>query len=130
MTAQKILLMDDDEMVRTLMVRRIERLGYAVDGAAEGGAAVAAYRRGLENGTPYAAVILDLHVRDGMNGAETIRQLRTIDPAVRAVVTTGHANDPVLENFWDHGFAAVLTKPCQLRDIEEAIEKVLRGETD
>ena len=129
MTPQKVLLMDDDEMVRTLMARRLERLGCAVDVADEGGAAVAAYRRRLENGRPYDAVILDLRVRDGLDGAATIRELRALDPGVQAVVTTGQTDDPVLNDFWDHGFAAVLTKPCQLQDIEEVLAKVLPGGT-
>lgn len=127
MTPPRILLMDDDEMVRTLMARRLERLGYAVDVAAEGGAAVASYRRGLESGSPYAAVILDLRVRDGLDGAATIRELRALDPGVRAVVTTGQTDDPVLSDFWDYGFAAVLTKPCKLQDIEDVLAKVLPG---
>ena len=129
MTPPRILLMDDDEMVRTLMARRLERLGYAVEVTAEGADAVAAYRRGMQNGRPYAAVILDLRVREGLDGAGTIRQLLDVDPGVRAVVTTGQTDDPVLSDFWDHGFAAVLTKPCRLQDIEDVLAKVLPGDT-
>ena len=92
----RVLLIEDDDGVRSAMVRMLKRLGYAVEGVEEGRQGVAAFRQARERGTPFDVVIADLTIPGGMGGREAVVELREIDPSVRALVASGYSDDPVL----------------------------------
>ena len=121
----RILLMDDEPVVRQVVSRILTALGYEVEAAAEGAAAVALYRDGLAGGKPFDAVILDLTVPGGMGGAEAMGLLRSIDPAVRAIVSSGYSSDPVMSNYGDYGFRSMIAKPFQANDLSRVLRQVL-----
>lgn len=121
----RILLMDDEPVVRQVVSRILTALGYEVQAAAEGATAVALYRDGLAGGIPFDAVILDLTVPGGMGGAETIGLLLAIDPAVRAIVSSGYSSDTVMSNYGDYGFKSVIAKPFQANDLSRVLRQVL-----
>ncbi len=122
----KVLVMDDDEMVRNMVYHCLTSLGYEAVLAQEGEAAVALYGAALEAGDPFAAVILDLMVPGGVGGIDTLRALRAMDPEVRAILSTGGRTDsPVLSDYRDHGFSALLAKPCTLAQLDQALERVI-----
>ena len=73
--------------------------------------AVGAYESAKGQGRPFNVVILDLTIRDGVGGQETIRELLKIDPAVKAIVMSGYLNDPAVLEPERYGFKGVLTKP-------------------
>ena len=113
----KILVMDDEEVVRAITGHMLEGLGYEVDFAENGEQAVEKYSAAMKSDRPFHAVILDLTVRGGMGGRETIRQLAAIDPSVRAVVSSGYSSDDILSQYREYGFLAVLTKPFQIEEL-------------
>jgi CheY-like chemotaxis protein len=118
--------MDDDEMVRNMVYHCLTSLGYEAVLAQEGEAAVALYGAALKAGDPFAAVILDLMVPGGVGGIDTLRALRAMDPEVRAILSTGGRTDsPVLSDYRDHGFSALLAKPCTLAQLDQALERVI-----
>jgi CheY-like chemotaxis protein len=117
--------MDDEPVVRQVVSRILTALGYEVQTAAEGTAAVALYSDGLAGGKPFDAVILDLTVPGGMGGAEAIGRLRSIDPAVKAIVSSGYSSDPVMSNYGDYGFKSVIAKPYQANDLSRVLRQVL-----
>lgn len=121
----RILLMDDEPVVRQVVSRILTALGYEVQTAAEGTAAVALYSDALAGGKPFDAVILDLTVPGGMGGAEAIGRLRSIDPAVKAIVSSGYSSDPVMSNYGDYGFTSVIAKPYQANDLSRVLRQVL-----
>jgi PAS domain S-box-containing protein len=121
----RILLMDDDEMVRTVAGELLQALGHGVDFAAHGEEALAKFREARESGRPFDAVILDLTIRGGMGGAETLRRLLEIDPAVKAVVSSGYSDDAVTSTYRDHGFRAFLKKPYRLEELRETLDSLL-----
>jgi PAS domain S-box-containing protein len=123
----RILVMDDEPLVRQVLERTLEALGYEALTTADGAEAVGEYRRGLAEGRPFDAVVLDLTVPGGMGGAEAVRQLRALDPGVRAVVSSGYSNDPVMSNFRDHGFCSVIAKPYQANELGRVLRQVLDG---
>ena len=125
MTPASILLMDDDEMMRIILLQYLQRLGHTGEAAASGSEAIGMYRRAMAAGRRYDAVILDLDIRGGMGGLETVGKLHAVDPDVKAIVASGHANHPVMSNIWDHGFVAMLIKPFRLQDLERVLDKVL-----
>jgi CheY-like chemotaxis protein len=72
-------------------------------------------------------VILDVTVPGGMGGLETLAQLRTLDPQVTALISSGYANDPVLANYAAYGFRGVLTKPYTEQGLHAALQRVLES---
>ena len=80
--------MDDEPLLRDLMEKLLQRLGFGVTLTANGQAAVAEFTRAQAEGTPYFAVILDLTVSGGMGGQEAARIIRQRDPAVPLFVDT------------------------------------------
>ncbi|MBL0714202.1 MAG: response regulator, partial [Desulfosarcina sp.] len=121
----RILVMDDEEMIRNLTGNILSRLGYEPAFARHGDEAIAQYRDALAKGKPFDAVILDLTVKGGLGGKETIQQLLAIDPAVRGIVSSGYANDPGITNYRDYGFCAVVAKPYRIKEISDQLEQVL-----
>lgn len=121
----RVLLMDDDEMVRQVAGRMVEWLGYEVATAVDGAEALDLYREAQSSAAPFSLVIMDLTVPGGMGGAEAIRHLRDLDPNVAAIVSSGYFNDPVMANYRSHGFDGIIAKPYQLDNLRDAIERVL-----
>jgi CheY-like chemotaxis protein len=122
---EKILLMDDEDRVRQIVGELLEHLGYRVHLSRDGSAAVEAYADASRSGEPFDLVILDLTVPGGMGGREALARLQEIDPAVKAIVSSGYSNDPVMANFRDFGFSGVVTKPFTLDDLARTISAVL-----
>ncbi len=121
----RILVMDDEKQVREIMKEMLEMLGYRVECAKEGSEAVELYRKGMEEGVPYAAVILDLTVPGGVGGIETIASLQDMDPNVKAIVSSGYSSDPVMAKYGEYGFQSVLAKPYRLQDVNDVLRKLV-----
>ena len=118
-----ILLMDDDEGVRFIASRTLEHMGYAVDCAEDGPEAIELHRRAVESGVPYLAVILDLTIPGGMGGAKVLEKLRELQPEVKAFVSSGYPDDPVMRNAAAHGFCGALSKPFRYEDVERVMTR-------
>lgn len=125
--AGRVLIMDDEEMLRDLVARMLAHLGYETSVAADGAAAVRMYQEALEAGSRFDLVLLDLTVPGGMGGAEAVRRLRALDPAVRAVASSGYSSDPIIAHFRDYGFVGALAKPYQMADLARAVLQAIRG---
>jgi len=121
----KILLMDDEEMIREVSGEMLERLGYRVEYAGGGTEAIQLYRTALEAGEPFDAVILDLTVPGELGGREVIHELRQLNPQVKALVSTGYADDLILADFKEHGFAGIIPKPYRIKELSEAVHRAL-----
>ena len=101
----KVLLMDDEQIILDVTQEVLNFLGYEVMFAREGKAAIDLYKHEKNAGVPFDVVILDLSVPDGMGGKEAIGLLKAFDPDVKAVVSTGYSNDPVVLDFVGYGFS-------------------------
>jgi len=124
----RVLVMDDDEHIREVAQGILELLGYTAEVTGNGAEAVELYRTRREQGTPFCAAILDLTVPGGMGGKETVDRLLEIDPGVKAVVSSGYSDDPVMANYREHGFGAVLSKPYRPQEISRVLgELILRS---
>ena len=122
----RVLLMDDDDLVRATLEAQLEALGYETVSTADGAAAIEAYRSARCGGQPFAVAILDLTVPGAMGGSETLARLRELDPGVAAVLATGYSGDPLAAEFERSGFAAVVAKPFTMGELSLALEKALR----
>ena len=123
---QRILVMDDEAVVRRLVARMLEPLGYDVVVARDGEEAVAHYSDARAAGRPFAAVLIDLTIPGGMGGLEALGRLRQLDPAVVAIVSSGYSNDPVLARWAEHGFRAALAKPYVAAELRETLRRLSR----
>lgn len=124
-TMGRALLMDDDESVRQVGKALLERLGFCVELARDGQEAVDLFRAVSEGGETFDILILDLTVPGGMGGKECLDCLKRIDPTVKALVSSGYCNDPVLSEYEAYGFQGVVPKPYQLGDLEAALSQVI-----
>ena len=121
----KILIMDDEEIIRSVAGDILKGLGYEVAVARDGAEAIALVEKAKESMTPYDAVILDLTIPAGMGGKETMKILLQKDPQVKAIVSSGYSNDPVMAAYRDYGFKAVVKKPYRVRDLGNVLRDLL-----
>ncbi|MBW1783604.1 MAG: response regulator [Deltaproteobacteria bacterium] len=122
---QRILVMDDEAMLRNMAEKMLHLLGYEAETVGNGKEAVEAYRKSLKTSKPFDLVLLDLTVKGGQGGREAIRDLLKVNPEVRAVVCSGYADDPVMSNCEQYGFRASLAKPFTRTSIMHALKKAL-----
>jgi len=120
-----ILLMDDDESVRTVSSRMLEKLGFDVRTAANGDEAVSFFKEACEAGSTFDAVILDLTVATGMGGEEAAREIKKIDPEARIIVTSGYSTDSILSDYKRYGFCGVIVKPYKIKDLSQLLSRVI-----
>ncbi len=121
----RVLFMDDDDHICALTASMLQSLDYKFDIAKNGDDAITFYKRYLNIGRPYDAVIMDLTVVGGLGGEETFRVLRELDPEVRAIVSTGYDNDDMARQYLDMGFCGYLTKPYRVADLGKVLKAVL-----
>jgi len=124
----KVLLMDDEEAIRKVAGNMLKHLGYEVEFAEEGAQAIELYKKARESGDPFDLVILDLTVPGGMGGKEAIKRLREVDPGVKAIVSSGYSNDPIIAEFKKYGFSGVVAKPYKIKELSEELRKVMMVE--
>jgi nitrogen-specific signal transduction histidine kinase/ActR/RegA family two-component response regulator len=117
----KVLLMDDDSMVRDTAGRMLQRLGCEVELVVDGKQAVKEYLRAKELNKPFDIVIFDLTVPGGMGGREALEELLTHDPNVKAIVASGYSHDPVMANPRKYGFQGVISKPFDIKTLVKTI---------
>ena len=125
----RVLVMDDEEMIRDVVQELLEDIGYRVEVAADGTEAVERYRAALEEDEPFDAVILDLTVPAGMGGREALEHLKEIDPDVRAVASSGYASDPVLAEPQRYGFLAAVPKPYRISELARVLQELIAAPT-
>lgn len=122
----RILFMDDEAFIRDLAMSILSHLGYEPTLAREGNEAIEEYQRALNEGNPFDAVILDLTVVEGMGGKECIRELKKIDPDVRAIVSSGYSNDPIMSSSRKFGFSAFIAKPYNIQTLSTVLKKIIQ----
>ena len=125
---ERVLIMDDEEAVCEVAEGILKSIGCEVELAKDGEEALELYLKAREAGRRFDMVILDLTVSGGMGGKKTIKKLIEIDKDVKAIVSTGYSNDPVMENFRKYGFKGALSKPYKLQEISEVLSSVISGD--
>jgi len=120
-----VLLMDDDDMIRTVGESLLERIGLKVVSVSEGESAVKIFQEYYEKGEPFDLVILDLTIKGGMGGLEAFSAMRMISPEVKGVVSSGYSSDPVMSNYIEYGFSGVLKKPYLFNELSSLLKKII-----
>ncbi len=117
----RVLVMDDEKSIRSLLMRMLVELGYDVEVAADGDEALHIYTTAKDRGKSFDVVILDLTLANGPSGEEVMASLLKIEPQVKGIAFSGYSNSPVIANYKDYGFQASLRKPFQLTELSRCI---------
>lgn len=125
-TCGRVLLMDDEEVIRVTTSRLLELLGHTVVTAIDGRDAIAEYAAAMRSGAPFDVTIMDLTIPGGVGGREAIDELLALDPSARVLVASGYSSDPVLSDFARHGFCGRLAKPFSLQELDEAVSLAMK----
>jgi PAS domain S-box-containing protein len=123
----RVLVVDDEESVRTLVHFTLTRLGYQVMEAETALQGVNLYREKFQGGERFDAVILDLTLPGGMGGKEALKKLIEIDPTVNAIVSSGYATDATMSRYQDFGFRGVIAKPYEAAELGKIVHDVIKS---
>ncbi len=123
--SKKILVMDDEEIVVDIASQMLMYLGYEVDIAHDGNEAIKLYNESCGSDDGYLAVIMDLNIPQGMGGLEAVKHVLAINDKAKIIVSSGYSTDPIVEDFKKYGFSGCISKPFDLKSLEEVLQKVL-----
>jgi len=121
----RILVMDDEEVLRDVASSILQSIGYTTRTAKDGEETIACYEAAMNADEPFDAVIMDLTVPGGMGGKEAITKLLQIDPRAKVIVSSGYSNDDGIANYNAYGFSGVVPKPYNRKQLGEAIVKLI-----
>jgi PAS domain S-box-containing protein len=123
----RILIMDDEESIREITGEFLASLNFDVEFAFDGDQAFEKFSQARNTGRPFAAVILDLTIPGQRGGEEIIKELKTIDPEVLAIASSGYSNSSIMANPEQFGFIAAIPKPYDIHSLGNIIRQVLTG---
>lgn len=123
----RILVMDDEKLIREVLSAMLTHLGYEVETSRDGAELLERYQQAQAAGRPFAAVIIDLTIPRGMSGAEAVQRLLTLDPQAKAIVSSGKSYDPAMVEFPLYGFSAKMAKPYTLGELRQVLRQSIGG---
>ncbi len=123
---KKILLMDDEEAILSATGEMLRFLGYEVEVASHGEAAIALFEKAAKAGVPFDAAILDITVPGGMGAQDTMPKLVALHPRVKGIISSGYSTNPMIVDFRSFGYSAVIVKPYGFKELNEALEAAFR----
>ena len=120
-----VLVMDDDDMVRHVAGSMLTHLGYELIATCEGSEALERTRALLAEGKRLSAALLDLTVRSGKGGRDTVRPLRALMPELPIIASSGYSDDPVMADPTQFGFSVSLQKPFLLTELADLLARLV-----
>jgi PAS domain S-box-containing protein len=125
----RILVMDDEEIIREVAAEILVHLGYSAVLCSDGSEAVETYRQAFATTEPFTAVIMDLTVPGGMGGKEAAARIRDIDPDAVLIVSSGYSSDPIIANFHQYGFSGVVPKPFDAEGLARELKRLIPSQS-
>ncbi len=124
---KKILFMDDELMLRNLVTNILKTFGYEIVVAGDGQEALDLYNLAKKEENPFDLIIVDLTVPGGMGGKETVKIIRQTDKAIKAIVSSGYSNDPIMSEYKSFEFDGVISKPFKVDNMVQEVKRVLES---
>ena len=120
---KRILLMDDDESFCEVMTGILQELGYFTSTVSNGSTAIDEYKKAAENDNRFSIVIMDLSVKDGMDGEEASQKILDFDPNAIIIISSGYSNRKIISKYKEHGLKGVLLKPYTLSQLKAVLDE-------
>ncbi len=124
----RILIMDDEKIVRKVLSKMVNQLGYQAHSVAGGEQAIKIYKEFMKNGTPFDAAILDLTIKGGMGGKKAITHILDLDPNAKLIASSGYTTNEVMKDFKKFGFSSTLVKPYKIKELSRVLYNLLLKE--
>lgn len=121
----RILIMDDEELLRDAAGALLSGMGYTVTASANGEEALKLAREAALASDPFVAAILDLTVPGAMGGKEAAAILKEHSPSMLLFATSGYSEDPVMSDPGAYGFAGSLQKPYRAAELGTMLSRCL-----
>jgi len=125
----RILIMDDEEVMRGVLTKMLRRKGYSPVAAADGEEALSLFWKSIQQGRPFSGVILDLTIPGGLGGKDVIAEIREKDKQTPVLVSSGYSEDPIIQRPEQYGFNASITKPFSYSELIEVVSEHFTGES-
>jgi len=125
---RRLLVMDDEESIRKSLKRMLQYMGYDIVLVESGEEACREYKSAKNSRKPFDAVLMDLTIPGGMGGKETVKKLSNFDAGLKAIVSSGYSNDPIMSDFKRYGFKGVITKPFKMEKLSRVLAEVIADE--
>ena len=122
----RILIMDDEELIRQSVGNILTTLGYSVECRRDGKETLAFLTEEIKAGRSFAAILLDLTIPGGMGGKEVAVEIRKLNSEIPLFVTSGYSNDPVMSSPNDYGFTDSICKPFTINDVAAMLNRHVR----
>ena len=126
----RVLLVDDEQILLDVTGSMLKHLGYDVATATSHEDALNLYGGAMRAGRPFSLIIMDLTMRGDEGGETAIRRWLAAYPGVKALISSGYMNDPVIEEYWKYGFVGAMVKPYSLHELKNTLEKILAGKNN
>jgi two-component system, cell cycle sensor histidine kinase and response regulator CckA len=127
MTGKKILILEDDDIVKEITSEILSLEGYEVTCSANGEETLTLYGAALLSGNPFDVVFMDLNIKDGMGGCDTMKELLKLNPNIKGIVSSGFHDDPVMSHHAEYGFTSSISKPYTSKELIETVEATLKS---
>ena len=123
--AARILVLDDEELIRETIGSMLEMMGHHVEFAVDGSGLVDKYQQNFNEGSGFDIVITDLTIPGGMGGQEAAQKILKIDPKANLIVSSGYAHDPIMADYQAYGFRGIVVKPYQFIKLQTVVNQLL-----
>ncbi len=120
----KILIIDDEPMIRTLLGDMVQKMGHKFEAAKAGERGLADFDAAASSGEPFDLVLTDLGM-PGMSGWEVVEAVKQRSPETPVVLITGWGDQLDSAKMRDSGVDAVVAKPFRVEDIRQLLAKEL-----
>ncbi len=121
-----ILIMDDEEIIINILEEQLTLLGFSVVSVKNGNELMEVYSLMKEAGADFDLIMLDLTIKGGMGGEETIKEILKLDPTAKVIASSGYSNNPIMSNYKSYGFKGVIPKPYHIDLLSKEIFRVLK----
>ncbi|OFE12411.1 hypothetical protein PHACT_04055 [Pseudohongiella acticola] len=121
----RILLVEDDDLVRRFAVSGLQKLGYEVSDFADGAQALEALRLAEDRSQPYALLLTDVVLAGGLSGREVAAGAVEIDPQLKVLFMSGYAENAIVHHGRLDPGVNLLSKPFRTADLAQKIREIL-----
>jgi CheY-like chemotaxis protein len=116
-----ILIVDDEEMVRSIAAQILEKLNYRVVTAASGAEAIETFEQAHGR---IDLVILDM-IMPGIDGSRTFDEMKKVDANVKVILSSGYSRDSQANDIMRRGCDAFIQKPFRLQELSQLVESLI-----